>query len=169
MHCESDPRTSASICVNLRSSYGSSIRQIHDQGPRGRAAAQELAADRGNPQIDPLHCWPRSLAEGEGVVRPIFDKIGVNRGQLDRIVEAELSHFPRFPAAAPPQPSQELMQVFEAAQREAETMKDEFVSTEHLLLALAKVESKAKKVLKLNAVGEKELLQALRESAARPA
>ena len=42
-------------------------------------------------------------------------------------------------------------------------MKDEFVSTEHLLLALAKVESKAKKVLKLNAVGEKELLQVLRE------
>ena len=40
-------------------------------------------------------------------------------------------------------------------------MKDEFVSTEHLLLALAKVDSKAKNVLKLNAVGEKELLQAL--------
>ncbi len=55
------------------------------------------------------------------------------------------------------------MQVFEAAQREAETMKDEFVSTEHLLLALTKTDSKAKNVLKLNAVGEKELLAALRE------
>src|SRR5260221_4782359 len=129
----------------------------------GVQRAQELAADRGNPQIDPLHLLASLLAEPEGVIRPIFEKIGVNRGQLDRIVEAELNHFPKLSGGATPQPSQELLQVFEAAQREAETMKDEFVSTEHLLLALAKVESKAKKVLKLNAIGEKELLQVLRE------
>ncbi len=125
--------------------------------------AQELAAERGNPQIDPLHLLAALLAEGEGVIRPIFDEIGVNWGQLDRIVEAELGHFPKTSGGASPQPAQDLVQVFEAAQREAETMKDEFVSTEHLLLALTKTESKAKKVLKLNAVGEKELLAALRE------
>ena len=56
---------------------------------------------------------------------------------------------------------QELTQVFEAAQREADAMKDEFVSTEHLLLALTKVDSKAKNVLKLNAVSRTEMLKAL--------
>ncbi len=125
--------------------------------------AQELAANRGNPQIDPLHFLSALMSESEGLVNPILDKIGGNRGQLQRIVEAELNHFPKTSGGSTPQPSTELTQVFEAAQREAETMKDEFVSTEHVLLALAKVESKAKKVLKLNAVGEKELLAALRE------
>jgi ATP-dependent Clp protease ATP-binding subunit ClpB len=124
--------------------------------------AQQLAADRGNPQIDPLHLLAALLVETEGVVRPILDKVGVNRGQLDGIVEAELNHFPKISGGASPQPAQDLVQVFETAQREADGMKDEFVSTEHLLLALTKVESKAKKILKLNAVGAKELLQALR-------
>ena len=52
--------------------------------------------------------------------------------------------------------------MFEAAQREAGTMKDDFVSTEHLLLALAKTDSKAKSTLKLNAIAERELLDAMR-------
>src|SRR6516165_2726172 len=82
--------------------------------------AQELAADRGHPQIDPLHLLTALLAESEGVVRPIFDKIGVNRGQFDRVVEAELNHFPKVSGGASPNPSQELIQVFEAAQREAD-------------------------------------------------
>jgi ATP-dependent Clp protease ATP-binding subunit ClpB len=51
--------------------------------------------------------------------------------------------------------------VLEAAQREADGMKDEFVSTEHLLLALTRVDSKAKDILKLNAVTEKDLLKVL--------
>ncbi|MGE0534174.1 MAG: ATP-dependent chaperone ClpB [Pirellulales bacterium] len=123
--------------------------------------AQEIAADRGNPQIDPLHLLAGLLAETDGIVRPLLDKIGVNRPQLEKIVEAELGHFPKVSGGTTPQVSQALMQVLEAAQREADTMKDDYVSTEHLLLALAKVDSKAKNVLKLNAVGEKEVLAAL--------
>ena len=123
--------------------------------------AQELAAERGNPQIDPVHLLAALLAESEGIVRPLLDKIGVDRRQLDKVVEGELGHFPRSSGGAQPQPSPELAQVFEAAQREAGTMKDEFVSIEHLLLALVKVDSKAKRLLKLNAVGEKEVLQAM--------
>jgi len=127
-------------------------------------AAQSLAADKGNPQIDPLHLLAALMAEKDGgIVGPIFDKIGVNRAQLDKIVEAELGHFSKVSGGAPPQLSQELNKVLEAAQCEAETMKDEFVSTEHLLLALTKVDSKAKNVLKLNAVTDKEVLQVLRD------
>ncbi len=123
--------------------------------------AQEQATDRGNAQIDPLHLLAALLAESDGIISPILERIGVNRSQLDRIVQAELGHFAKVSGGTPPQLSRELNQVLEAAQREADTMKDEFVSTEHLLLALAKVDSKAKNVLKLNAVTEQDILKVL--------
>ena len=125
------------------------------------ARAQELATDRGNAQIDPLHLLAALLTENDGIVGPILERIGVNRQQLDSIVQAELGHFAQVSGGAPPQGSRELNQVLEAAQREADAMKDEFVSTEHLLLALAKVDSKAKNILKLNAVTDKDLLKVL--------
>ena len=127
------------------------------------AAAQALATDRGHSQIDPLHLLGALLAESDGIVGPVLERIGVNRGQLHQIVEAELGHFPKVTGGSPPQGGGDLQRVLEAAQQQADSMKDEFVSTEHLLLALAKVDSKAKNVLNLNAVAEKDLLKALQE------
>ncbi|MFZ4637067.1 MAG: ATP-dependent Clp protease ATP-binding subunit, partial [Pirellulales bacterium] len=124
-------------------------------------AAVELAANRGNPQVTPVHLIQALLAEREGIVRPLLEKIGTDRGHLERIVEAEVSHLPKVSGGAQPQPDQELIKVFEAATAESHQMKDEFVSTDHLLLALAKVPSKAKNVLQLAAIGEKELLTGL--------
>jgi ATP-dependent Clp protease ATP-binding subunit ClpB len=95
------------------------------------------------------------------VVRPILEKIGANRGQLEKIVEAELSHFPKTTGGAMPPLGESAVKVLEAAQTLADTMKDEFVSTEHLLLACAQVDTKAKNVLKLNAIDESALLKAL--------
>lgn len=126
-------------------------------------AAQELAADAGNPQIEPLHLLVALLNESEGVVRPVLEKLGANIGQLMQISEAELKHLPKSLGGAPPQGSQEFMTVLENAQGIAEGMRDEFVSTEHLLLSLAKSPSKAKETLKLNAITEPELLQALQQ------
>jgi ATP-dependent Clp protease ATP-binding subunit ClpB len=123
--------------------------------------AIDLAADRGNPQVTPVHLLQALVAEHEGIVRPLLEKIGVDRGHLERVVEAELSHFPKVSGGAQPQPDQELMKVFEQAAKEAEGMKDEFVSTDHLLLALVKAPSKAKNLLQLGGVDEKQLLAGL--------
>jgi ATP-dependent Clp protease ATP-binding subunit ClpB len=123
--------------------------------------AQELAAERGNPQITTVHLLHALVAEREGIVQPLLDKIGTDRGHLQRIVDAELTHLPKVQGGAQPQPDQTLMKVFEAATAESLVMKDEFVSTDHLLLALAKVPGKAQDVLKLAAVGEKDLLAGL--------
>ena len=69
--------------------------------------AQELAANRGHAQIDPLHLLASLLGEQDGgIIGPILERIGVNRGQLDRIVEAELGHFAHVSGGAPPQLSQ---------------------------------------------------------------
>ncbi len=125
------------------------------------ARAQSLAADRGHPEIDPLHLLGALVAESEGVVGAILERIGANRSQLDRIVDSELGHFPKVAGGAPPQLGASMARVLEAAQQEADAMKDEFVSTEHLLLAMTKVESKAKNVLALNAITAKDVLQAL--------
>ncbi len=123
--------------------------------------AQSLAADRGNPQIEALHLLAALVAESEGVVQPILEKIGANRGQLDKIIDAELSHLPQASGGAMPQLGDSAEKVLEAAQKQADTMKDDFVSTEHLLLALAQVDTKAKNVLKLNAIDESSVLKAL--------
>ncbi|MEO2041309.1 MAG: AAA family ATPase, partial [Pirellulales bacterium] len=123
--------------------------------------AVDLAADRGNPQTTPVHLLFALVSEQEGIVRPLLEKIGVDRGHLERIIEAELSHLPKVAGGAQPQPDQELIKVFEIATSESGTMKDDFVSTDHLLIALSKTSSKAQNVLKLAAVTEKELLAGL--------
>jgi ATP-dependent Clp protease ATP-binding subunit ClpB len=123
--------------------------------------AQELAADRGNPQMDPVHLLAALVAESEGVVQPLLAKLGANRDQLRRTIDGELNQFSKISGGSPPQPAPDLIKVFETAHDIAETMKDEFVSTEHLLLALTRVKSKAQGLLQLNAIAEKDILAAL--------
>jgi ATP-dependent Clp protease ATP-binding subunit ClpB len=126
------------------------------------AGAQELAAEAGNPQIEPAHLLAALLVEGEGIVRPVLDKMGANVVQLEKIVESELKHLPKTSGGSPPGISGQLTRVLDAAQSEAEGMKDDFVSTEHLLLALAGTASKAQEILHLNAITKDKVLAALR-------
>ncbi|MEX0642160.1 MAG: Clp protease N-terminal domain-containing protein, partial [Pirellulales bacterium] len=125
------------------------------------ARAQELAAEAGNPQIEPIHLLAALLKEDGGIVRPVLEKIGANVGQLDHIVEAELKHLPRSSGGAPPGVGQQLSDVLVSAQAEADGMKDDFVSSEHLLLALTGTKSKAQEVLQLNAIDKNKILGAL--------
>jgi ATP-dependent Clp protease ATP-binding subunit ClpB len=131
------------------------------KGQEAVAAAQSLATDLGHAQIEPLHLLDSLLSETDGVIAPLLERIGANRAQLEGIVKSELQRLPKVSGGSPPQPSNELGRVLDASQREADAMKDEFVSTEHLLLALAKIDSKAKTILKLNALTDKEILEAM--------
>jgi len=124
--------------------------------------AQELASEAGNPQMEPIHLLAALLDETEGIVRPVLEKMGANTGQLETIVDAELKHLPRSSGGSPPGIGSQLSKVLDAAQSEADGMKDDFVSTEHLLLALAGMPSKAQEVLQLNAITKDKLLGALR-------
>src|SRR2546421_263422 len=124
--------------------------------------AQELASEAGNPQMEPVHLLAALLDETEGIVRPVIEKMGANLGQLETIVDAELKHLPRSSGGSPPGIGSQLSKVLDAAQSEADGMKDDFVSTEHLLLALAGTPSKAQEVLQLNAITKDKVLGALR-------
>src|SRR5690606_36078024 len=100
--------------------------------------AHELAAEAGNPQLEPIHLLAALLVEQDGVVRPLLDRLGSNQSQLHQIVTAELNHLPKATGGAPPHISGETNRVLEAAQSQAQSMQDEYISTEHLLLALAR-------------------------------
>ncbi|MEX0818924.1 MAG: ATP-dependent chaperone ClpB [Pirellulaceae bacterium] len=125
------------------------------------AAAQSSATENGHPEVDALHLLSALLRESDGVVQAILKKIGVNREQLIPMVDAELSRLPKTSGGSQPQVNAGLREVLEASSRDADAMKDEFVSTEHLLVALTKGKTKAKQILELNGVREADILAAL--------
>ncbi len=124
-------------------------------------AAQQLAEERGNPQIQPLHLLKALLDEAGGIVRPLLDKIGVNFSQLQSIVEADIKKLPQQ-SGGQSSAGSALMQVLNQASTLSEQMKDNFVSTEHLLLSLTKSDEQTQRILKLNGVTETDILNALK-------
>jgi ATP-dependent Clp protease ATP-binding subunit ClpB len=124
--------------------------------------AQSVAQQHSHQQLDPLHLLQSLLAEEQGIVRGLLSKVGANIAQLTKMVESELRHIPKVSGSdGQLHMTSALNQVLEAAQDAARQMKDEYTSTEHLVLALVKVPSKAKEIFELNAVGEKDILEAL--------
>jgi len=99
--------------------------------------ASQLAAENGNPEILPLHLLEVLLGDKEGVIPAVLDKIGVPVAQLEAKAKGAVSQLPKVSgASAQPGASNALNHVFDQAFREAENFKDDYVSTEHLLLAL---------------------------------
>src|SRR5258706_3693347 len=122
--------------------------------------AQELAQQRDHSELLPLHLLVALLSEEGGVVQPILEKIGANVTRIQQIVTAELERLPKATGTQLGM-SRGIQEVFTRAQKEADRLKDEYVSTEHLLLALADVKSEAKEILTLNGVTRDAILGAL--------
>ncbi len=124
--------------------------------------AQRNAEEHGHQQLLPLHLLKSLIDEQQGVVRPLLEKIGVNLGQLQSMVDSELGRLPKVSGAGMQvAASPSVMQVLETAWTIADQMKDSFVSTEHIFLSLARVDDQAKRILELNAVDEADVLTAL--------
>ena len=126
------------------------------------AGAQSAAQSSGNPEITPLHLLSELLGEKDGIVRPLLEKIGVPVNQLVDMVRSELGRLPKASGGSQANISGELRKVLDKSTEQAAAMQDEFVSTEHLLLALTQIESSAKRLLKMSAVGEKDVLEGLK-------
>jgi ATP-dependent Clp protease ATP-binding subunit ClpB len=102
-------------------------------------AAQGHAAENGNPEVLPLHLMGALLEDKEGVVLPVLEKVGVPVQQLLATVNTAIAKLPKVQGAAQQSGmSQTLTKVLDGAFKEAENFKDDYVSTEHLLLSLAK-------------------------------
>ena len=100
-------------------------------------AANGVASDNGNPELLPLHLLATLLADREGVILPVLEKLGVPTTQLDGKLREAIAKLPRVAGGSQPGMSQALNRVLDQASREAENFHDDYVSTEHLLLALA--------------------------------
>ncbi|HEX6940126.1 MAG TPA: ATP-dependent chaperone ClpB [Longimicrobiales bacterium] len=95
------------------------------------------AQRRGNPTLEDVHLL-RALLEQEGTIAvPVLRKVGANVAHLGEELERALARLPKQSGGAMPSASRELNQIFEQAEREARGLGDEYVSTEHLLVALA--------------------------------
>jgi ATP-dependent Clp protease ATP-binding subunit ClpB len=113
--------------------------------------AVDLARRAGNPLVYDLHLLMGLLSQDEGIVVPILQKLGVSVAQLREAVGREMARYPKQ-SNAQPNLSRELNQVFDKAEADAKKLGDEFVSTEHFLLALSDVKGTESRNL-LNGLG----------------
>ena len=126
-------------------------------------AAQQIAESQGHAQLVPLHLLKALLDEQGGIVRPLMEKVGIRVPQLLGIVDADLNKLPRSSGGSGQVgASAAIRQVLDKATELADGMKDSFVSTEHLLIALTQVDDQAQRVLKLNGVVEADVMNALK-------
>ena len=105
---------------------------------RGQEAVQEaigVAEKNENQQVEPEHLLATMLEQKEGVLRPILGKIGANVQGIATEIEASIAKFPKV-SGGQQFFSSRTNTIFQEAQKEAEKMQDEYVSTEHLLLAI---------------------------------
>ena len=101
-------------------------------------AASTMAGEHGNPEILPLHLLAALLEDKEGICVPVLEKVGVPVEQLLAGLNSAIEKLPKVQGGNQPGMSQKLQKVMDQAFKEAENFKDEYVSTEHLLLALAR-------------------------------
>jgi ATP-dependent Clp protease ATP-binding subunit ClpB len=104
-------------------------------------SASGHAAENGNPEVLPLHLMAALLEDRDGVVIPVLEKIGVPVEQLLAGVNSAIAKLPKVQGGGQPGMSAALQKVLEQGFKEAENFKDEFCSTEHLLLALSKAKN----------------------------
>ena len=128
------------------------------------AAAGQLAERRHNPQVTPEHLLAVLLEQDGGVVVPVLAKLGADAGALRGEVNALLDAMPTMTAGGEAAgPSSELVRVLREGEEEMRRLKDEYVSTEHLLLALAAHPSRAGDALRAAGVSKVNLEKAIAE------
>ncbi len=126
------------------------------------AAAQRAASSQGHVEISALHLLYALVNEQNGAIRALLKAAGIPLTQLASIVDSELERLPRSDSQNAPGPNRELQTIFETSGTVMTEMGDEFISTEHLLLAITRVNAPAKRILELNGVNENLLKSAVR-------
>jgi len=127
--------------------------------------AQRIAQELSQQAIDGEHLFLALLQQSEGLIQPLLQKLGIPPAQVAREVEAELAGRAKVQGGgAEPYMTPELRKVLDAAEKEARKLKDEYTSTEHLLLALITNGGPAlKRILATHKITHDEVLRALAE------
>src|SRR6202050_2373816 len=124
--------------------------------------AQEVAARHDHQQIEPLHLLAALLGQSDGVVRPLLARLGTPPETLSRDIEQGLERLPKVTGVGQQHMSPALNQVFDKAFAEAGKFHDEYVSSEHLLLAMSDLgHDPASELLRRHGASRDAILQAL--------
>src|SRR5438094_9086128 len=119
-----------------------------------------LARRNGNPIIYDVHLLAALLDQPESIVVPILQKLGASVAAVRERTQREMARYPKQ-SDAQPNLSREVNQIFDRAEAEAKKLGDEYISTDHLLLALAQVKGESRTLLNDVGVTHDDLLEAL--------
>jgi ATP-dependent Clp protease ATP-binding subunit ClpB len=128
--------------------------------------AQSLAEKKGNQQLDTEHLLWALLEDEEGIASQILKRLGINPKALQQDVEGAINKFPKVVGATPLGQiyiSPRLKEVFENAEKEAGHLADEYISVEHLLIALISIGGPCSDLLKRYGVSADKVLSVMRE------
>src|SRR5690242_15657985 len=124
--------------------------------------AQDIAAKAGQQQIEPLHLLAALVGQHDGVVPPLLNRLGVRPESLEAEITAQLARLPKVSGVSQQHLGNASNEALEAAFEEAEKFKDEYVSADHILLAIAaKSKDPAGQLLARHGASREALLQAL--------
>jgi len=112
------------------------LNKLTEKAQEAFVAAQREAEQRHNTQLEPEHLLSALIQQDAGVVPAVLDKIGVPPSSVNQRLQRELGRFARSQTPQQVYMSVRFRNLFEAAKQEAERLKDDFVSTEHFLLAM---------------------------------
>ncbi|MDD2331632.1 MAG: ATP-dependent chaperone ClpB [Candidatus Cloacimonetes bacterium] len=124
---------------------------------------QDLAMELGQQEIGDLHLFSAMLAMDDGLVVPVLKKLEAPLAKIQSELEVALARLPRISGNSQSYLSQNLLQVLHQAELEADALSDEYISLEHLLLALLSKGKEAAPLLKANSVTSEAVLSALKE------
>jgi len=129
------------------------------------AAAQEIAQNYTNQQIEPIHLLAALIQSLDGVVLPLIHKLGANVNNLKIKINEEIERLPKVAGSGVGNQfiSQDLAKLFDTALKEANSLKDEFVSTEHILIALSLDSGTTGKLLRTQGITKENILKILKD------
>ena len=125
--------------------------------------SQELAKSLGHPEVRPLHMLATLCKDTDGVVVPILAKLGADPRAVGAAAEGRLASLPKVSGQPDVGISRALADVFSLAEKAAKEFQDEYVSTEHLLLAMVRGKGEASDILRQLGATPDNILHALRE------
>lgn len=127
--------------------------------------AQSRAREKSHQSVEDVHLLAALLGQSDGVVPPVLAKLGVSVSGLQQRVERAIDELPKVHGTAPgAYLSPQLVTIIEDAEQRAQQLKDEYISTEHLLLALSASEAgPAGRLLRSQAVNPDDIMRALKD------
>ena len=125
------------------------------------ASASTIAQREDHPAVTPLHLFGALLGQPDGVVPNLLERIGVSTGQSQELLQTALDKLPKLSGDSQVYPDNDFQKVIQDAQKAADALKDDYVSTEHLLIALCEAKHEVAKVLAELGASRDSILQAL--------